>query len=288
MSTPTPPTACLNCEAPLPAGARYCPTCGQETNVQAPTLREFAQQFGGAYFSTEGALWRTLKLLLTRPGELTRQYLAGRRRHYVLPLRLYLTLSVLVLLALRLAASFTLNVEGAKTPEKGVQNLQINIAHGKAGVKDGAFFCNDLPQWLCKRLQRRLDIEPKAVLREVAEYGARYVSNLGAAMFVLVPAFAAWLKLAWWNRRLRYTEHLVFALHLHAFWFLMLGLLLSQVGLLAFAAMVATPLYTWLAERRVYRARWWAQLLRDAFVLVAYAATLGFVLTLLAVWSLLF
>ncbi len=288
MSTPPPPAACLNCEAPLPAAARYCPACGQETNVQPPTLREFAQQFGGAYFSTEGALWRTLKLLLLRPGELTRQYLAGRRRHYVLPLRLYLTLSVLVLLALRFATSASLNVEPPKPPEKGIQNLQINIAHGKAGVKDGAFFCNDLPAWLCKRLQRRLDIEPKAVLREVAEYGARYVSNLGAAMFILVPAFAGWLKLAWWNRRLRYTEHLVFALHLHAFWFLMLGLLLSQVGVLAFAALVATPVYTWLAERSVYGARWWAQLLRDGFVSVAYAATLGFVLTVLAVWSLLF
>jgi hypothetical protein len=282
------PAACLNCDSPLPAEARFCPACGQETKVQAPTLREFAQQFGGAYFSTEGALWRTLKLLLVRPGELTRQYLAGRRRHYVLPLRLYLTISVLVLLVLRLTASATLDIGETKTPAKGVQNLQINIAHGKAGVKDGAFFCNDLPAWLCARLQRRLDIEPKAVLREVQEYGTRYVSNLGAAMFLLVPAFAGWLKLAWWKRRLRYTEHLVFALHLHAFWFLMLGLLLSQVGLLAFGALLATPVYTWLAERRVFGARWWAQLLRDVFVATAYAATLGFVLTVLALWSLLF
>jgi len=42
-------------------------------------LRELAQQFGGADFGTEGASGRTLKLLLTRPGELTAPYLAGRR-----------------------------------------------------------------------------------------------------------------------------------------------------------------------------------------------------------------
>jgi hypothetical protein len=50
--------------------------------MRPPTLiSEFMQQFGGAYFSTEGALWRTLKLLLLKPGELTVQYLAGRRKH---------------------------------------------------------------------------------------------------------------------------------------------------------------------------------------------------------------
>ena len=90
-----PATACLNCGAAFGTPApHFCPDCGQESRVRAPTLMEFVQQFGGAYFATEGALWRTLKLLLRQPGELTRQYLAGRRKHYVLPLRLYLSLSL--------------------------------------------------------------------------------------------------------------------------------------------------------------------------------------------------
>ena len=81
--------SCRNCGAPfVPEQRRFCPECGQETRLRAPTLGEFVQQFGGAYFSTEGALWRTLALLLFRPGQLTRHYLAGRRKHYVLPLRL--------------------------------------------------------------------------------------------------------------------------------------------------------------------------------------------------------
>ncbi len=100
VAEPDAPPACLNCGASFAAPRpKFCPSCGQETTVRPPTLGEFAQQFGGAYFSTEGALWRTLALLLFKPGELTRQYLAGRRKHYVLPLRLYLTVSVVVLLA---------------------------------------------------------------------------------------------------------------------------------------------------------------------------------------------
>ena len=98
--------SCRNCGAGFgPIRPRFCPACGQETNLKPPTLMEFAQQFGGAYLSTEGALWRTLKLLVGKPGELTRQYLAGRRKHHVLPLRRYLTISVVTLLMLRLLAS---------------------------------------------------------------------------------------------------------------------------------------------------------------------------------------
>ena len=49
-------------------------------------------------------------------------------------------------------------------------------------------------------------------------------------MFVLLPGFALWLKLAYLNRRMRYTEHLVFALHVHAFWFAALLLTLPDGG----------------------------------------------------------
>ena len=67
MVDPLPPGSCLNCGAALAEPCpRFCGACGQETNVKPPTLGEFLQQFGGAYFSTEGALWRTVKLLLLK------------------------------------------------------------------------------------------------------------------------------------------------------------------------------------------------------------------------------
>ena len=52
---------CANCGAAfVPERRRFCPECGQETHLKPPKLWEFAQQFGGAYISTEGALWRAL------------------------------------------------------------------------------------------------------------------------------------------------------------------------------------------------------------------------------------
>ena len=280
-----PPAACLNCGtafgAPPP---RFCPQCGQEALVRPPTLMEFLQQFGGAYFATEGALWRTLKLLL-RPGARTRQYLAGRRKHYVLPLRLYLSLSLPVLLALRLLAGADMGVVQVNTQAERPDNMRITLGRGSTGLRDGQFFCTDLPAWLCHRAQRRIDLAPAAFQREVAGIGERMAGNLGAGMFVLLPAFALWLKLAYAGRGLRFTEHLVVALHVHSFWFLMLGVTLLGQDWLTLAAVLAVPVYTWLAMRQVYGGRWWPTLLRTGLVSTLYGITLLGTLLLLALWA---
>jgi len=287
------PTACLNCGESFGERGeqrrRYCPECGQATTVRAPTLGEFAQQFGGAYFAAEGALWRSLKLLLLKPGALTVQYLAGRRKHYVLPLRLYLTISLLVLLAVRVAGSGPVQIKADDPARIATENrnFAFDLGAGRAGLRDGVFFCDDLPGWVCRRIQRRIDIDPKRMLVEVESLRDRFLANLGPAMFVLLPSFALWLKLAYRNRRLRYTEHLVFALHVHAFWFVALLLTLPGWGLLTASALLAVPVYTLLAMKRVYGGRLRPRLLRAGLVSVLYGTTVVVALAGVALISLL-
>ena len=286
-----PPTHCANCgEAFVQPPPAFCPACGQESRVRAPTLGEFVQQFGGAYFSTEGALWRTLKLLLLKPGELTRQYLAGRRKHYVLPLRLYLTISLVSILLVRLVAGGDISVGMPSDLDlgKGEYTLIEAGAERNAGLKDGVFFCRGLPAWFCQRLQRRLDTDPRGLQREAEALGGRFIGNLGGAMFLMVPLFALLLKLAYWNRRLRYTEHLVFALHLHAFWFVCLLFTLLPVPWISAVALALVPLYALAALKRVYGGRWPWRWLRATAVSLAYGVALSFALAGVVIWSLLF
>ena len=282
-------TACPNCGESFgeigERRRRYCPECGQETTLRAPTMVEFAQQFGGAYLATEGALWRSLKLLLFKPGALTAQYLAGRRKHYVLPLRLYLTISLLVLLLVRVAGSGSVDVKVGDTAEiaRENSNISINLGSGRAGMRAGAFFCEGLPTWACKRIQRRIDIDPKQMQDEVESIKDRFLRNLGGAMFVLLPAFALWLKLSYRNRRLLYTEHLVFALHVHAFWFVALAFTLPGWGPLTALAFLAVPVYTLMAMKRVYGGRLGPRLLRAGLVSALYGTTLTLALAGVAV-----
>jgi Protein of unknown function (DUF3667) len=289
---PPRPSACPNCGHAFAGPApKFCPECGQETHVKPPTVGEFLQQFGGAYLSTEGALWRTLKLLLFKPGELTRQYLAGRRKHYVLPLRLYLTVSLLVLLLLRGLATVAINAPDANKLDRGDRPLNMSLTLGpglgNAGLKNGVFFCNDMPQWLCKRLQRRIDIKPEAFSDAVVQLSERFVANLGAALFVLLPSFALFMKMVYRSRRLRYTEHLVFGLHVHAFWFLMVALTLLPLGGIEDLALLVIPVYTMRAMKRVYGGGFIWRALRASVVSLLYLMVLSLAMAGVGLWALL-
>ena len=83
-------TRCVSCDAPL-AGP-YCSRCGERTlEPDALTLRHFAiHTVAHELLQVDSALWRTLRLLFTRPGQMSLEYAAGRRRPYVNPFRLLL------------------------------------------------------------------------------------------------------------------------------------------------------------------------------------------------------
>ncbi len=229
-------------------------------------MGELMQQFGGAYFATEGAFWRTMKLLLLQPGELTAQYLAGRRKHYVQPLRLFLSITVVMLLAMKVMGSLAYaeldDPEVVRALPERPRSMQIELGFGQAGLQDGKFYCDNLPPWLCRRIERRLDVDTRSLLMQMQRVSERVASHAGAAAFVLLPAFALGLALLFRHRGLHYTEHLVFALHLHAFWFLMATLMMLGIELLAWAGLLLMPVYALLALRRVYGGSWWALVLR--------------------------
>jgi hypothetical protein len=276
---PAPAGSCANCGSPfVPEPRRFCPECGQETTARPPRIAEFIQQFGGAYVSTEGALWRTLRLLLLRPGELTNQYLAGRRKHYVLPLRLYLTISLVVLLLLRLTADVVV-VDGieraeARQREQPLQTLVVHAWPLALGLREGRFVCEGMPATACSLLRQRAVLDAPTFLQRMRQANARVVDHFGLAMFLLLPLFAALLALLRRDRGLRYTEHLVFALHLHAFWFLLLGLaaLAGPGGPVAAAAGVVATVYAAMAGRRVYGGSLLAVVVRSLLLAVLYSS----------------
>jgi hypothetical protein len=274
------PAACLNCGQPFgEPRPRYCPACSQETNLKPPTVQEFLQQFGGAYFATEGAFWRTLRLLLFRPGELTAQYLAGRRKHYVLPLRLFLSVTLVMLLAMRVSGS--INFSAVEDPEvaqalpEKPHSVQLELGFGSAGLDEGVFYCEGLPQWLCRRIQARLDVGTRTMVQQMHMVSDRLASNASATLLLLMPAFSFGLWLLYRNRGLRYTEHLVFALHLHAFWVIVIAFMMTGIDFINVLGLLAIPVYGLLAMHRVYGGRWWALLLRALVLGVAHLLVVG-------------
>lgn len=80
-------TSCLNCGTPL--SGEYCHACGQHAHIHR-TLTAFLHDFLHGFLHFEGKIWRTLPLLVWKPGELTRRYIEGERARFVSPIALFL------------------------------------------------------------------------------------------------------------------------------------------------------------------------------------------------------
>jgi len=86
--------SCKNCHQPLPGQAAYCPTCGQSVKeITRPWLEVFRELLT-ELFDFDGRMLLSLRLLLTRPGFLSHEYIHGRRVTYTSPIRIYLVISL--------------------------------------------------------------------------------------------------------------------------------------------------------------------------------------------------
>lgn len=274
-------TVCRNCGSSAPLN--FCPACGQETALHPPTLGEFVHEFVGHYVALEGALWRTLALLLARPGRLTREYLAGRRRRYVLPLRLFLTASFLFFIALKLLPS---SLDGLKpsdivtvspsAPASGAARSASSPAVATMRPIDcggaGEPAC-DAFEGFVNRVGTRFNTDPLGFMKRMR---GQLLGAAPYAVFLLLPVFAGIVALAYRSRRMTYGEHVVFSLHLHSFWFLALLLIALLPGAVGDVIWWLMPLYAVWAMHAVYRGRWSTTVLRAGFVSVAYGVALLF------------
>jgi hypothetical protein len=152
----------------------------------------------------------------------------------------------------------------------------------------------DLPAWLARRLtperlqriceRTRLD-DGKALLDNLLD-------NIPAALIVLLPLMAFVLKALYPLSKRYYVEHLLFFVHFHAFFFLMLTL---QILLLRLSGLLGIPeaipiltiiissfyivIYLFVAMRRVYGQGRIITFLKFIVLLVAYL--IGFAATML-------
>jgi len=306
-----PLAACPNCDTPFgpaaPAPA-YCPRCGQRTLLHPPSVVEFAHEFVGHYVALEGALWSTLRLLLLHPGRLTREYLAGRRLRFVLPLRLYLSASFVFFLALKLAGD-----PGVPTPHdagnaapvaasapapgtvRGVVILRDGVPRSatpdevKRMAGEGFKACDDRDaSAVCRFFERTMTRAAERWGADPEQSQANFVAHaLGVApyaVFLMLPVFAGLLALAYRARRMLFGEHVVFAMHLHAFVFLAATLAVFLPESLGGLVEILGLVYAARALRAVYGGGWASTVGRLFVVAAGYGALLTCVSLAIVFW----
>ena len=304
------PMLCPNCDA-LVHGP-YCAQCGQETQISRLKLRDFSHEYFQHFVTFESRLWRTLWTLVRYPGLLTTEFVAGRRRRYVRPLPLYISLSFALFLLMSFMPSQLLQIDGLEnlkdpvTQQPVVPRKQINKGEPifqfttkedeKSGVSKGLPELGKLeaqmhvPDWLKPLLKRYYDAaqrwnqDPQT---QLTRFLPIFQTKLPYAVFALVPLFALSSSLFYWRRKRWYAEHFLFALHLHSFVFMTMLIAMASNGavaapLLYFGWMV----YITVALRQWMGGRWWPQVLRAWVMITMHGVCLSLVLLVTLVLTL--
>jgi hypothetical protein len=270
---------CASCSAAL-SGA-YCSRCGERSiEPDDLTLRHFlVHTVVQELLSVDGALWRSLRLLLTRPGRLTLEYAAGRRRPYVNPFRLLLLAIVAYAVMASPGRSFTLNF-GPVTLSTAPPSLSKNLSVDEAVAQVDRYGL--LRQPLAAKRQR----VASDAARE--QFHARLAAFAQPLSFTNVVLLAAALHLGFLWKRRRFLEHLAFSMHVVSFVLLSCALLFGIVSLrfwlgryVFFALLLVSLLqfgYLTVAIRRFYLTdgRWGARLLAVGAAMLLYMVNTAF------------
>jgi hypothetical protein len=277
-------TDCPNCSAAV--SGNFCHQCGQETVLHPASTREFVHEFIGHYVALEGKLWKSLGLLLFRPGRLTLEYIKGRRVRYVQPLRLYLTFSLIFFAVMKYGAHDSVQLDASKLPpaHTGAPHATVPADAKRKPADVAGLVHKDKPGEIAELIHEDkagettnlktlvhdkvalisvhaalkadaffdMPSEEKSSVAQAAFYGyAPY------AVFFMMPLFALYLKALYLGSGRRYGEHLLFALHGNGFAFAAMTLVMllpeqMHLDLLKWLLQLWLLIYLPIAMRRVY------------------------------------
>jgi hypothetical protein len=277
---------CRNCGAAL--AGRYCSNCGQPADVHVPSTHEIVHEVLEGLTHSDSRLWATLKCLLFKPGKLTLEYVAGRRAAYLPPFRLYLIMSV----AFFLVASFShMSGQVVRVDKGDLHPPQESDCTN--GTIDLPFLARN-PAW-----QQRFQRACVGVVRDNGNSLLHVgVATMPKAMFIFLPLVAFLHMLMYWWPRFRYAIHLLFFLHLHAFFFsVALLLALSGDASAAWPALTRADdivstvlfwtmlLYSIIAMRRVFQMGWLLTLVKAFALFFVYSIMLGLTLGIVFIYA---
>ncbi|MEH0158476.1 DUF3667 domain-containing protein [Limibacter armeniacum] len=258
-------------------------------------------------FSFDSKIGRSVIPFIFAPGKLTNEFLAGKRVKYVHPIRIYLACSILFFLLIGLSnrSTHSVGVEGGLAEMQDslekelaladtVTDLPMGIKHKvdeelnpnlllavrlfmlskeQRNLSDDAFLDSlgvQSPSYIKKTifLQSRKAIEDNGVQLTHA-----VLNNIPQALFILLPLFGLLLGLFYYRLKRYYVEHLVFSIHLHAyffFWMILIWLVgylpSSTSSWLYYGLFTMLCWYVFQMFRRVYKEKWSRSLMKMGMI----------------------
>jgi hypothetical protein len=295
---------CLNCGCALEGD--YCHCCGQKAHVHR-TLRAFGHDLLHGALHFEGKIWKTIPLLVWKPGELTRRYIDGERAKFVSPVALFLFAVFLMFAVMGLTGALDTNsaqlqadlaeeiaetrgeiteleADRAAALRNGQPTAKINsrIQEDRAElaalqkVKIGPAVSTEIdtaaaPSWLAGFIDKT-SANPELVFYKVK-------TNAYKFSWALIPISVPFVWLLFpFSRRFRMYDHTVFVTYSLCFMMLLLitgstlGLVLPSIASLLF---FVPPFHMYRQLKGTYELSRWGALWRTSLLVGFAFAAIG-------------
>ncbi|WP_194755474.1 DUF3667 domain-containing protein [Aliidiomarina indica] len=244
---------CANCGAQLKGP--FCHECGQENKNYIRNVFRLITELFGEMGNWDGRFWRTLIPLFTRPAFLSNQYVKGKRIPYVPPLRLYIFISLIAFILFASLGKTVQQIDAERVNGNNQTALSVDGEEQPAiGLSELSFEDSQLNLgFLSEADNAALNERFKFLLQHPRVFVDRFFSLAPQLMLVMLPIFALLLKLLYAFSGRYYVEHLVLALHTHAF------LLLTLMFIMGLKSFMGLALPAWLAviSGWLYVLLWW-------------------------------
>ncbi len=301
---------CLNCGRTLGEVYNYCPNCGQENTHLKVSFGTLLMDTIATYFAVDGKIGQTVKPFFAKPGYLTNKFLEGMRATYLHPIRMYVVVSLFYFFVLTLYGTdlmrsadigsgptdmVAFDYQDSLTSEDDYvitfgnkYNISKRLLEGTITLaKNDTLTATQIADSLQVKEDdsfRRFFIERTVrIQRSDREALTGYIiKNLSIMMFLLMPIFALILKILYIRSKRLYIEHLVHALHLHAFAYFIYGFSLLlyhyyiSTGWILSGSFLLVSIYAYISFRKVYMQKWFKTMVKFFLVGWIYVFTILF------------
>ena len=234
---------CLNCGAQV--AGRYCQQCGQENVEVKESFFHLLMHFVEDLTHFDGKLWKTLKLLLFKPGSLTKLYMDGKRTIYLHPIRMYLFVSAVFFffifsgseLGPNKIAATKLDVKTKDSISSVASKNAVTLNFGSDTINYKTLAAYDSAQlklptekkdgWFASKLVKQgIHLEQKykgdkaEIFKALIEQFQHFFSRM---LYISLPMFAFFLWLLYRRTKTHYfVDHLIFSIHIYSAFFIIL------------------------------------------------------------------
>src|SRR5579871_2441146 len=177
-------------------GGRFCPDCGEKKfGASDLSMRHFFHHALGDFFHFDSKIFGSFRLLFTKPGFLTTEYLRGCRKPYLHPFQTFFISNVIYFVA---------------QPFIGWSGLKAWLY-----VQTHMMFYSGFATRLASHR-----MAARAFTSDQLNHAFDHAIDIQARSLVvlIVPLFALIFALLEWSKHRFFGEHVVFALHFTAFW----------------------------------------------------------------------